>query len=51
MKAIFAAVVIGFVAVSAAAQDAAARMDQVVQSYVPRASWGRCWSRAAMLSS
>ena len=35
MKAIIAAVVIGFVAVSAAAQDAAARMDQVVQSYVP----------------
>jgi CubicO group peptidase (beta-lactamase class C family) len=34
MKAIFAAVLIGFVAVSAAAQDAA-RMDQVVQSYVP----------------
>jgi CubicO group peptidase (beta-lactamase class C family) len=35
MKAIIAAVVFGFVAVSAAAQDAAARMDQVVQSYVP----------------
>jgi CubicO group peptidase (beta-lactamase class C family) len=35
MKAMIAAVVIGFVAVSAAAQDAAARMDQVVQSYVP----------------
>lgn len=35
MKAIIAAVVIGFVAVSAAAQDAAARMDQVVQSFVP----------------
>ena len=35
MKAIIAAVVIGLVAVSAAAQDAAARMDQVVQSYVP----------------
>jgi CubicO group peptidase (beta-lactamase class C family) len=35
MKAIIAAVVFGFVAVSAAAQDAAARMDQVIQSYVP----------------